>query len=172
MTHLCEEGLYQDIDVEEKFRILAQKLRSSEITFPWAEIQRHRFKVDKQRFFVMEIAEPTIQAVGGYKQRYVIARVTPYEVKYNCANVFRVYHDEFTSYHLYNVTSKYLWDEVASDEAPNALGISRVNHMLQKIHDQQRTEFVISWIKELISEDHAYERIEDYLDDLILGDDY
>jgi len=170
MAHLCEEGLYQEIDVEEKFRILAQKLRSSEITFPWVEIQRHRFKLDKQRFFVMEIAEPTIQTVGGYKQRYVIARVTPYEVKYHCANVIRVYHDEFTSYHLYNVTSKYQWDEVASDEAANVLGISRVNHMLQKIHDQQRTEFVISWIKELISEDHAYERIEDYLDDLILGE--
>lgn len=170
MAHLCEEGLYQEIDVEEKFRILAQKLRSSEITFPWAEIERHRFKVDKQRFFVIEIAMPTIETVGDDKQRYVIARVTPYQVKYTSTNVIRIYYDEFTSYHLYNVTSKYLWDEIARDEVPNALGISRINHMFKKIHDKQRTNFVTSWIKSLVDEDHAYERIEDYLDDLILGE--
>jgi len=150
MAHVCE-------DIEHKFNILAKKLRTK-FDFRWVEIQR-------DSFFVMEIAEFVIETVSGvwlrsgsgHNQRYAIARITPI--------VNRVYHDEFASYHLLNVSSGYQWKVLVSNEVPNPFTNSQV---IEKIHNQKQSKFVMNWIKEHVNEDLAYEKIEDCLNDLII----
>ena len=167
-------------ETEKKFDILAEKLRNSDVVFEWHEISRKTFKFDDgdKVEYVLEIADPTVKASEGYGEIYVIARITPYKASPHygyspygvTSKVVRTIYDDKTSYHLflsYDATALYLWSELATNYTEGSLSISRVNTLIQKIIDEDRSKKVKKLIKELQYKDADYSRIEDFLDDIV-----
>ena len=170
-------------ETEMKFHNLAEKLSCYDVVFEWHEVSRKKFKFEdgNEVEYVMEIADPTFKTTwAGYGDTYVIARVCPYESTthnwfYPYAGKFgkwstvvsRTIDDNKTSYHLYDTSALYVWDEVASSHKEGSLSVSQVSYLIQNIIDEGCSKEVKELIKKLYYKDGEHRKIEEYLDDII-----
>ena len=178
--------IYQHDDIiQRKFDALVEKLRSSEITFRWVEQIRRRFEVGDELWdYMLETSNVTIALkdgtdpcyegskilYDGSNTIYSIARVSHYHVTNRLHDMGRIYHDDRTSYYLYNVTSKEQRIEIASNigSSEYCLTKSQVETLINRIHHTKITDEIHEEHKQNAVE--TYDSVEDYLDEILMYD--